>query len=82
MQFVGASHMLVSCSHDGTARVWDSWSGACAAVLSGHTGRLNSVVTSTDSSVIITCSDDHSARVWDGNTYKLVRCGGTVLVVG
>jgi WD40 repeat protein len=40
------------------------------------------VVTSTDGSVIITCSDDHSARVWDGNTYKLVRCGGTVLVVG
>lgn len=66
--------MLVSCSHDGTARVWDAWSGDCAAVLEGHTGRLNAVVTSLDSSVIITCSDDNTARVWDGSTYKLMRC--------
>lgn len=76
LQFVGASHMLVSCSHDGTARVWDAWSGDCAAVLEGHTGRLNAVVTSLDSSVIITCSDDNTARVWDGSTYKLTRCVG------
>lgn len=68
--------MLVSCSHDGTARVWDAWSGECAAVLEGHTGRLNAVVTSMDGSAIITCSDDNTARVWDGNTYKLMRCAG------
>jgi WD40 repeat protein len=73
MQFVGASHMVVSCSHDGTARVWDAWSGDCAAVLEGHTGRLNAVVNSLDSSVIITCSDDNTARVWDGSSYKLMR---------
>ena len=73
LQFVGASHMLVSASHDGTARVWDAWSGECAATLSGHTGRLNAVVTSMDSSVIITCSDDNTARVWHGSSYSLLR---------
>jgi len=73
VQFIGASHMLVSASHDGTARVWDAWSGDCVSVLSGHSGRLNAVATSLDGSVIISCSDDNSARVWDGNTYKLIR---------
>lgn len=74
LQFVGAGHMLVSASHDGTARVWDAWTGECAAVLEGHTGRLNAVATSLDGSVIVSCSDDSSARVWDGNTYNLIRC--------
>lgn len=65
--------MLVSGSHDETARVWDAWSGECVAVLSGHSGRVNAVVTSLDGSVIITCSDDTTARVWDGYAYKLIK---------
>lgn len=73
LQFVGASHMVVSASQDGTARVWDAWTGECVAVLEGHTGRLNAVVTSLDSSVIITCSDDNTARVWHGTSYQLLR---------
>lgn len=66
--------MVVSASHDGTARIWDAWTGDCVAVLSGHTGRLNAVVASKDGSTIVTCSDDNSACVWDGNNYTMIRC--------
>jgi WD40 repeat protein len=85
VQFLGRSHMLVSASHDATARVWDAWTGDCVAVLQGHAARLNSVVASRSGSLIVTCSDDNTARVWDGNTYRALRCGigpGCVCVCG
>jgi WD40 repeat protein len=78
-QFLGDSHTLVSASHDGTARVWDAWTGDWLATLQGHTGRLNAVVASRDGGLIVTCSDDNTARVWHGSTYKLVRWVGGVV---
>lgn len=72
MQFVGSTHNLVTASHDGTARVWDAWTGDCLATLIGHSGRLNSVSTSSDGRTIVTCSDDQTARVWETCDYTCI----------
>ncbi len=38
VEFIAQSHLLVTASHDATARVWDGDSGKCLHVLQGHQG--------------------------------------------
>jgi WD40 repeat protein len=72
LQFVGNTHNLVTASHDGTARVWDAWTGECLGTLIGHDGRLNAVSCSSDGRRIVTCSDDQTARVWETLDYTCI----------
>jgi len=71
-QFIGSTHTLVSGSHDGTARVWDAWSGECLATLTGHSGRINAVRVAPGGATLLTCSDDSTARVWETRDYTCV----------
>lgn len=59
---------IVSASLDGTARVWDGFSGAQIRVLRGHTASAFSATYSPDGRRIITASADGTARVWDAQT--------------
>ena len=56
---------IVTASHDGTARVWDSSIGGELAVLKGHRGSVYSASFSPDGKTIVTASEDATARVWD-----------------
>lgn len=56
---------IVTCSEDGTARVWDSATGAAFRTLRGHEGGVWSVAWSPDGTRIVTSSADETARVWD-----------------
>ena len=48
-----------------TVWVWDAETGAELLRLTGHTGRLSTLVFSPDGSSILTASDDQTARIWD-----------------
>lgn len=59
---------FVTVSGDRTARVWDGDTGACLAILTGHTGDVNAVSRSSNG-YIVTSSNDNSLRVWDTSRY-------------
>jgi WD40 repeat protein len=59
---------IVTASLDGTARIWDAWSGVEQRVLSGHTGGVFTAVWSPDGARIVTASDDGTTRVWDARS--------------
>jgi WD40 repeat protein len=63
---------FVTVSSDRTARVWDSQSGACLAILSGHTGDVNSAAISPNG-YVVTSSNDNSIQVWDTTRYAEVK---------
>ena len=60
---------------DNTARLWDV-TGHPLAILSGHTGAVNSAVFSPDGSRILTASRDGTARLWDASGTPLITLSG------
>ena len=69
----GSVRRALTASHDGTARVWELRSGACAHVLEGHGGRLSAVRASLDGLTALTASDDGTARIWDLDSGACLR---------
>jgi WD40 repeat protein/serine/threonine protein kinase len=62
----GAS--IVTGSSDGTAKVWDSRTGALTLDLRGHMGSVYCASFNPDGTRIVTGSWDDSAKVWDSRT--------------
>ncbi|ETO12138.1 hypothetical protein RFI_25237, partial [Reticulomyxa filosa] len=56
---------IISCSSDGTIRIWDSITGNQLKILQGHTNWVRDVRISPDGQTIISCSDDKTIRLWD-----------------
>lgn len=78
---------LVTGSDDGTARVWNTVTGAVTAILRGHQAAVLSVAFNPDGKRIVTASRDGSAMIWDGSTgqlmdTKVTRRPGPVLSAG
>ncbi len=55
---------LVTCSHDGTVRLWDVASGKEVRRFTGHTGPTFGAAFSPDGKYILTASFDYTARLW------------------
>ena len=76
---------IVTAGQDGTARLWNAWTGEVEAVLRGHEDEVNSAVFSRpDGQLVATASRDGTARVWEVATGKelvVLRHGGGVLSV-
>jgi WD40 repeat protein len=66
------SRLLVTCSHDTTARFWDVNTGLPVGSPLSHDGAVVSARFSPDGQKIVTLSKDHSARIWDVQTGRLV----------
>ncbi|MGQ0505578.1 MAG: WD40 repeat domain-containing protein [Myxococcaceae bacterium] len=62
---------LVTCSGDGTARVWDVGSGKQRWVLK-HDGPIYYVAYSPDGTRIVTTGEDSKARLWDADSGEWV----------
>lgn len=59
---------IVSGSWDGTARVWDTTTGKCKAVLEGHQHAVS--VLSLPNGIVITGSQDKTLRLWFQNNLQ------------
>ena len=65
----GSTLAIATGSHnDSTVRLWDAVTGREKAILTGHTGAVNSVAYSRDGSTLATGSDDNTVRLWDAVT--------------
>lgn len=64
--FIGSK--LVTASADSTSRVYNTMTGACHAILSGHEGEISKVAFNPQGSRILTASSDKSARIWETET--------------
>lgn len=61
--------LLVTASHDKTARLWDAKTGAALAVLSGHVMEVEDATFSPDGREVVTASYDGTARIWDISSF-------------
>lgn len=60
--------LLATASADGTARIWDAWTGELRDVLAGHEGWVQGVAFSPDGQRLATSSWDRTAKVWDASS--------------
>ena len=56
--------LVVTASHDQTARVWSLADGALVRTLEGHASALTSACVSPDGALVVTASADRTARVY------------------
>ena len=62
----------VSGSIDHSVRVWNTSTGECVCVMTGHTHWITSLVALSDGRVV-SGSNDSTLRLWDASTGKCVR---------
>jgi WD40 repeat protein len=57
------------CGHEnGTARLWEAWSGICIGDYKGHSQPVASLCSLHDEIVFLTGSEDETIKLWDTNT--------------
>lgn len=62
--FSANGRLLITGSHDRTARVWDAVTGTAISVLRGHSGALLHAALSSDGRYAVTLAADSTLRVW------------------
>jgi hypothetical protein len=64
---------LLSGSADCTIRAWDALTGACTAVVAGHSGWILGMAVSSDCSSLSAACSDGSVYMRDTGTWELIR---------
>eukprot|EP00930_Biecheleria_cincta_P007543 TRINITY_DN108781_c0_g1_i1.p1 TRINITY_DN108781_c0_g1~~TRINITY_DN108781_c0_g1_i1.p1 ORF type:complete len:380 (-),score=61.58 TRINITY_DN108781_c0_g1_i1:88-1227(-) len=67
------SVLAASASLDGTARLWNTKSGACELVLHGHVAAVTCVAVSPDSETVATSSHDFLVKLWSTQSGACLR---------
>ena len=70
--FSPCSLFVATGSHDKSVRVWSASTGACTAVMRGHTGDVTSLVFTKYSDTLLSASSDHSCCVWEVRTGNML----------
>ncbi|KAK6128173.1 hypothetical protein DH2020_038075 [Rehmannia glutinosa] len=63
--WLGGSRYIASGCLDGKIRVWDSLSGDCAKIFSGHSDAIQSIAASSNGEFLVSISIDGTARVFE-----------------
>lgn len=66
--FSKKDRLVATASLDGTARIWNSDTGTCLAILAGHTGPVFDIGFNHEGCMLATASADHTVRTWDVST--------------
>ncbi|KAF9351063.1 hypothetical protein BGX26_010825 [Mortierella sp. AD094] len=66
----GEEEEIVTAGDDTDLRLWDVKTGKCTKILSGHKGKVNSVVISPNRNQLASTSDDKTVRLWNATTDK------------
>lgn len=64
---------LLSCSSDGTIKLWDAQTGQCLKTFTGHTDLVSQVDFSPDNKSIISCSRDGTMKVWSLSSGEIIK---------
>lgn len=62
--------VVVTCSGDNTAQLWDAGTGNCVSVLAGHVDGVGACSLSADCRLLATGGVDKMVRLWDVETCK------------
>jgi WD40 repeat protein len=65
LAFVGTSPNILTCSGDGTARLWNSDTGAAVRTFGGGSDYLYAVTASPDGGLIVTGGEDGEVRLYE-----------------
>lgn len=73
MFFPVYGHLLLSCSMDGTAKIWDVYGQRkCIRTYKGHTESVRCIDFNADGTKFLTASYDRWVKVWDTETGKVL----------
>ena len=64
---------ILTGSLDGSARVWDSQSGALRRVIPAHSDYIRRVAWAPSGAQLATASDDNTAKIWEAATGELLH---------
>lgn len=65
LAWLGKSRYLATGCLDGKLRLWDSLSGDCIRIFSGHAGAIQSLSVSANLDFLVSASIDGTARVFE-----------------
>ncbi|XP_076040135.1 uncharacterized protein LOC143024802 [Oratosquilla oratoria] len=65
--------VLLTGSHDRTARSWSFDTGDCLKIFKGHTDAITCMVTDVSGNFLYTGSNDGTIRSWDTRTGKVIK---------
>jgi WD40 repeat protein len=71
--FSPSGRVAVSCSEDGTVRVWNVKTGKEVRRLKGHTGVVRDVAFSPDGKRVLSGGEDKTVHVWNAETGEEVK---------
>eukprot|EP00927_Polykrikos_kofoidii_P077979 TRINITY_DN7485_c0_g1_i1.p1 TRINITY_DN7485_c0_g1~~TRINITY_DN7485_c0_g1_i1.p1 ORF type:complete len:1906 (-),score=343.15 TRINITY_DN7485_c0_g1_i1:318-6035(-) len=78
-QVTAEAFVVMTCSRDRTAKVWNSGTGECMFTLVGHEDTVRFVVSTPDLKWLFTASNDHTAKLWATDRWaNLARCTCTL----
>lgn len=70
MTWLGVSRYLATGCADGKVRLWDSLSGDCIRIFSGHSDAVQSLSVSAGQDFLVSVSIDGTARVFEIAEFK------------
>jgi len=73
--------MLVTCSDDGTIKLWETMTGQLIRTIQAHDDAVRFVSFFKDSRTVVSASDDHTVRIWDSFVGEMIQVRRSVFAI-